>query len=48
MQAATHTMRTTLAEPQRDAITWLANRLRWERTLDRLRSKEVAAPKRAA
>jgi hypothetical protein len=39
---------TQAAAARRDALSWLANRLRWEHTLDSLRSSQKDANKRAA
>jgi hypothetical protein len=47
MQAA-NTMVRSLTDTRRDAIAWLVDRLRWERTLDRLRSSEAGRTEQAA
>jgi len=39
---------TRLADAKREALTWLAGQLRWERTLDQLRSHPTEAQDRQA
>jgi hypothetical protein len=38
----------SLGDDRREAISWLVNRLRWERTLDRLRLHEEGRTEQAA
>jgi hypothetical protein len=38
----------SLTDDRRDAISWLVNRLRWERTLDRLRLNGEGRTEQAA
>jgi hypothetical protein len=38
----------TLGRDRADAIAWLVNQLRWERTLDHLRSTEAGRTDKAA
>jgi hypothetical protein len=47
MQPA-NTMVRSFSDNRRDAIAWLVDRLRWERTLDRLRSTEEGRTEQAA
>jgi hypothetical protein len=48
MQPALHSMIASFTDDRRDALNWLVNRLRWERTLDRLRSTEEGRTEQAA
>jgi hypothetical protein len=48
MQTAVTSMVHSLKDERRDAIAWLVNRLRWERTLDSLRLKEAGRTEQAA
>ena len=43
-----NTMVRSLTDPRRDAIAWLVDRLRWERTLEVLRSTEDGRNEQAA
>jgi len=43
-----NTMVRSLTDSRRDAIAWLVDRLRWERTLDALRSTEEGRTEQAA
>ena len=48
MQSAVTTMVRSFDDPRRDAISWLVDQLRWERTLDRLRLKDSGRIEKAA
>jgi hypothetical protein len=48
MQSAINAMVASFNDERRDAIAWLTNQLRWERTLDRLRSTEDGTAEQAA
>lgn len=48
MQVSSYYKASQLADAKRDALTWLAGRLRWERKLDDLRSHPVDADRKAA
>ncbi|GIU89727.1 MAG: hypothetical protein KatS3mg010_0826 [Acidimicrobiia bacterium] len=48
MQPSSYYKVSRLPDAKRDALTWLAGRLQWERTLRALRStRETATPKAA-
>jgi hypothetical protein len=48
MQPSSYFKQSRLAEPRREALEWLAQQLRWERTLDRLRSQHPVMTRKAA
>lgn len=48
MQPSSYFKQSRLAEPRREALEWLAQQLRWERTLDRLRSQRPVVTRKAA
>jgi hypothetical protein len=48
MDRAFNTVVSSLTDPRRDAMSWLLDRIRWERTLDRLRSDEEGRTEQAA
>jgi len=48
MQPSSYFKQTGLAEPQREALRWLAGRLRWERALADLRAERPAPARKAA
>lgn len=48
MQPSSYYKQSRLAEPKRQALEWLAQQLRWERTLDQLRSERPEVIRKAA
>jgi len=48
MQPSTYFKQTGLAQPQREALRWLAGQLRWERRLADLREERRAPERKAA
>ena len=48
MAASKPTIETTPSTAERAALHWLANRLRWEATLELMRSNQTAATEKAA
>jgi hypothetical protein len=48
MQVSSYYKVSQLADAKRDALTWLAGRLRWERKLDDLRLQSLDVDRKAA
>ena len=48
MKSLSHAHVSPTGDAQRRAVDWLVSQLRWERTLDQLRSNEVGESKKAA